>query len=366
MFEAPPGYGCVTGGLRINSITKFGAERSRAMKVLVTGGAGFIGSHTSVELLKAGCEVVIVDNFSNSKPEAVAAVELITGKPVTFYQADVRDADALRRVFHEHQIDAVIHFAGLKSVTESVHKPLEYYGNNLDSTVVLCQVMLETGCRRLVFSSSATVYGASGTPPFREGMPTAATNPYGRTKLMIEAILADQAAADPEWSICLLRYFNPIGADPSGLLGEDPNGIPNNLVPYVAQVAAGLRPEVLVYGDDYDTPDGTGVRDYIHVADLARGHLAALQYARQHAGTEVINLGTGRGTSVLEILDAYSKACGRKIPYRVAPRRPGDIAVCYADTDKAERLLGWRAEKDVDEMCADSWNFARKRYVGAV
>ena len=333
------------------------------MKVFVTGGAGFIGSLTCVELLNAGYEVVIADNFSNSKPEAVENIRKIAGKPVDFYGTGLRDLEGLRRIFAEHAIDAVIHFAGLKAVPESVRKPLEYYENNLGGTFTLCQAMGEAGCRRIVFSSSATVYGMNNPVPFKEGMPTSATNPYGYSKVMIEQILTDLSKADPRWGVVLLRYFNPIGAHPGGLLGEDPNGVPNNLLPYVSQVAAGLRPEVVVYGDDYDTPDGTGVRDYIHVVDLALGHLCALRYVLEHTGTETVNLGTGRGTSVLEIIAAYSEACGRKLPWRVAPRRPGDIAVCYADTEKARRLFGWEARRNIGQMCADSWNFAKNRYV---
>lgn len=332
------------------------------MKVFVTGGAGFIGSHTCVELLNAGYEVVIADNFSNAKPEVVENIQKITGKPVSFYNIDLRDLEGTRRIFAEHSIDAVIHFAGLKAVPESVRKPLEYYENNLGCTFVLCQAMREAGCGRIVFSSSAAVYGTNNPVPFKEGMPTSATNPYGYTKIMIEQILTDLSVANPQWSISLLRYFNPIGAHPSGLIGEEPNGIPSNLLPYVSQVAAGLRPEVMVYGDDYDTPDGTGVRDYIHVTDLALGHLSAVRHVLKHTGAETVNLGTGRGTSVLEILDAYSKACGRKLPYRVVPRRPGDIAVCYADTEKAQRLYGWKAQKNIEQMCADSWNFAKTHY----
>ena len=332
------------------------------MKILVTGGAGFIGSHTCVELLNAGYEVVIADNLSNAKPEVVQAIETIAGKPVCFYRTDLRDKAGMQKIFSAHQIDAVIHFAGLKAVPESVQKPLEYYENNLVSTLVLCQVMREAGCRRIVFSSSATVYGMDNPVPFREGMPTSATNPYGYTKVMIEQILTDLAAADPQWSVSLLRYFNPIGAHPSGLIGEDPNGIPNNLLPYVSQVAAGLRPEVVVYGNDYDTPDGTGVRDYIHVVDLALGHLAAVKYVLEHTGVEAVNLGTGHGTSVLQIIRAYSEACGRPLPYRIAPRRPGDIATCYADTQKAGRLFGWEAKRGIDQMCRDSWHFAKNRY----
>ena len=332
------------------------------MKVLVTGGAGYIGSHTCVELLNAGHEIVIVDNFVNSKPEALESIRRITGRDFAFVEADLRDRLAINRVFDEHAIDGVIHFAGLKAVGESVAKPLEYYDNNLNGFIVLAETMRDHGVRRFVFSSSATVYGMNNPVPFREDYPTSATNPYGYTKVMIEQMLRDIAHADPEWRVCLLRYFNPIGAHESGLIGEDPNGIPNNLLPYVAQVAAGKLPELTVFGNDYDTPDGTGVRDYIHVVDLALGHLAALNYVQDHAGVEAINLGTGQGTSVLEIVAAFERASGRKVPYRIAARRPGDIASCYADTEKAARLLGWRATRNIDDMCRDSWNFAKHRY----
>ena len=332
------------------------------MKVLVTGGAGYIGSHTCVELLNAGHEIVIVDNFVNSKPEALESIRRITGRDFAFVEADLRDRLAINRVFDEHEIDGVIHFAGLKAVGESVAKPLEYYDNNLNGFIVLAETMRDHGVRRFVFSSSATVYGMNNPVPFREDYPTSATNPYGYTKVMIEQMLRDIAHADPEWRVCLLRYFNPIGAHESGLIGEDPNGIPNNLLPYVAQVAAGKLPELTVFGNDYDTPDGTGVRDYIHVVDLALGHLAALNYVQDHAGVEAINLGTGQGTSVLEIVAAFERASGRKVPYRIAARRPGDIASCYADTEKAARLLGWRATRNIDDMCRDSWNFAKHRY----
>ena len=330
------------------------------MKVLVTGGAGYIGGHTCVELLNAGHEVVVIDNFVNSKPEALDNIRKITGKDLAFYKADLRDREAVRRIFEEHQIDAAIHFAGLKAVGESVHKPMEYYDNNLGGFFVLAEEMAAHGVKKLVFSSSATVYGMNNPVPFREDYPTSATNPYGYTKVMIEQMLRDLAVADPDWSIVMLRYFNPIGAHESGLIGEDPNGIPNNLLPYVAQVAVGKLPCLNVFGDDYDTPDGTGVRDYIHVVDLALGHLAALKYADGHKGAEAINLGTGRGTSVLEIVHAFERASGREIPYRVTPRRPGDIATCYADTSKAAKLLGWKAKYDIDDMCRDSWNFTLK------
>ena len=332
------------------------------MKVLVTGGAGYIGSHTCVELLNAGHELVIVDNFVNSKPEALDAIRTITGKDFAFYEVDIRDREALEKPFTEHAIDAVIHFAGLKAVGESVQKPLEYYDNNLYGFIVLAEVMRAHGVKQLVFSSSATVYGMNNPVPFREEMPTSATNPYGYTKVMIEQMLRDIAAADPEWRVCLLRYFNPIGAHESGLIGEDPNGIPNNLLPYVAQVAAGKLKQLTVFGDDYDTPDGTGVRDYIHVVDLALGHLAALNYVKDHAGAVAVNLGTGKGTSVLEIVHAFEKACGHPIAYRIASRRAGDIAECYANTDKAAELLGWHATRNIDDMCRDGWRFAKNRY----
>ena len=332
------------------------------MKVLVTGGAGYIGSHTCVELLNAGHEVVIIDNFVNSKPEALDCIRRITGKDFAFCEADLRDRAAVKKLFDEHEIDAVIHFAGLKAVGESVQKPLEYYNNNLGGFFVLAEEMRAHNVKRIVFSSSATVYGMNNPVPFREEMPTSATNPYGYTKVMIEQMLRDLAVADPEWSIVLLRYFNPIGAHESGLIGEDPNGIPNNLLPYVAQVAAGIRPQLSVFGNDYDTPDGTGVRDYSHVVDLALGHLAALNYAETHTGAEAINLGTGHGTSVLEIVAAFEKASGRPVPYKICDRRPGDIATCYADTTKAAKLLGWHATRDIDDMCRDGWNFARNRY----
>ena len=327
------------------------------MKVLVTGGAGYIGGHTCVELLNAGHEVVVIDNFVNSKPEALDNIRKITGRDLAFYKADLRDREAVRRIFEEHQIDAAIHFAGLKAVGESVHKPMEYYDNNLGGFFVLAEEMAAHGVKKLVFSSSATVYGMNNPVPFREDYPTSATNPYGYTKVMIEQMLRDLAVADPDWSIVMLRYFNPIGAHESGLIGEDPNGIPNNLLPYVAQVAVGKLPCLNVFGDDYDTPDGTGGRDSIHVVDLALGHLAALKYADGHKGAEAINLGTGRGTSVLEIVHAFERASGREIPYRVTPRRPGDIATCYADTSKAAKLLGWKAERTIDDMCRDSWRF---------
>lgn len=328
--------------------------------ILVTGGAGFIGSHTDVELLGAGYDIVIIDNYSNSKPEALERVKRIAGRDFKFYQADLLDRAALDRVFEENKIDAVIHFAGLKAVGESVAKPVEYYHNNITGTLTLIEAMRDHGCKRMVFSSSATVYGVDNQVPYSEDMPThTSTNPYGYTKVMIEQILTDVAKADPEWSIALLRYFNPIGAHPSGLIGEDPNGIPNNLFPYIQQVAVGKREYLGVFGNDYDTPDGTGVRDYIHVVDLARGHLCAVKYVLEHKGVEAVNLGTGKGSSVLDVLHAFEKACGRELPYKIMPRRAGDIAWCYSDPSKALELFGWRAEFGIDEMCRDGWNFAK-------
>ena len=330
------------------------------MAILVTGGAGFIGSHTVVELMNIGKEVVIVDNFSNSKPEVLKRIAQICGKEPKCYCVDLLDKADLDKVFSENQIDSVIHFAGLKAVGESVAKPLEYYHNNITGTLILCDVMRAHDCKEIVFSSSATVYGMNNPVPFVEGMPTSATNPYGYTKVMIEQILSDLAVADPDWSVVLLRYFNPIGAHESGLIGEDPNGIPNNLLPYVAQVAVGRRPHLNVYGNDYDTHDGTGVRDYIHVVDLALGHLKALDYADSHKGVEAINLGTGNGSSVLDVVHAFEKACGNAIPYEIVGRRAGDIATCYANAAKAKELLGWEATRDLDQMCRDAWNFASK------
>ncbi len=327
------------------------------MNVLVTGGTGFIGSHTVVQLIEAGHTAVIVDNLCNSSVKVLDGIEAICGKKPLFYKADTRDRAALQKIFSENKIDAVIHFAGLKAVGESVKIPLEYYHNNLTGTFVLLEVMKDAGCKKMVFSSSATVYGMENEAPFREDMPTGATNPYGQTKRMLEQILTDVAAADPEWSVVLLRYFNPIGAHPSGLIGENPNGIPNNLFPYIAQVAVGKLPCLSVYGNDYPTPDGTGVRDYIHVVDLANGHLKALEYAEKHTGTEAINLGTSRGTSVLELVHAFEKASGVPIRYRIVDRRPGDIAACFADTEKAKKLLGWKAEFGIEEMCRDGWNY---------
>ena len=331
------------------------------MKILVTGGAGFIGSHTIVELISAGHEVTAVDNLCNSSPVALERVEAITGTRVPFYRADIRDAAALRQVCREKRFDACIHFAGLKAVGESVAKPWEYYENNVSGTLTLVDVLREQGCKNIVFSSSATVYGEPAFVPITEECPKGrCTNPYGWTKWMIEEMLTDIQKADPAWNVVLLRYFNPIGAHPSGLIGEDPNGIPNNLMPYITQVASGRLEKLHVFGDDYDTPDGTGVRDYIHVVDLARGHLAALRAIERGCGTEVYNLGTGKGYSVLEVVCAFEEANGLKIPYVIDPRRPGDIAACYSSPEKAFRELGWKAEYGIREMCRDSWNWQRK------
>ena len=328
------------------------------MAILVTGGAGFIGSHTCVELLNAGEEIVVFDNFVNSKPRALDAIREITGKDFRFYQADMLDRDAMNRIFAENDITEVIHFAGLKAVGESVEKPVEYYYNNVCGTLILAQAMKQYGCRRIVFSSSATVYGSPKSLPIREDFPLSTTNPYGSTKLMIENILRDIWAADHSWSVALLRYFNPTGAHESGLIGEDPNGIPNNLMPRLIDVAGGKMEKMTVFGNDYPTKDGTGVRDYIHVVDLAKGHLAAIRWARTHSVCDAFNLGTGTGYSVLELIRALEKACGKELPIVYTPRRPGDIAACYADPAKAENELGWKAELGVDRMCRDAWNFA--------
>lgn len=330
------------------------------MAVLVTGGAGYIGSHTCVELLEGGEDIVVLDNFSNAKPDVIRRIKELTNRDFPVYAVDLLHEAGVRRVFQEQPIDAVIHFAGLKAVGESVGIPLRYYHNNITGTVTLCGAMQEAGCYRIVFSSSATVYGMNPDVPFREDYPLSTTNPYGSTKLMIENILRDVHVADNQWSVALLRYFNPIGSHRSGLLGENPNGIPNNLLPFVSQVAIGKLPELNVFGNDYDTPDGTGVRDYLHVVDLARGHLDALNYIRAKTGVEAINLGTGKGYSVLEIVAAFEKASGRKVPYVIKPRRPGDIATSYADPSKAKALLNWEAKHSIDEMCADSWNFIYK------
>ena len=330
--------------------------------VLVTGGAGFIGSHTVVELLTDGYQVVIVDDLSNASPLAIDRIKQIVGDAaaanLTFYEANVLDREALERIFSAHHIDRVIHFAGYKAVGESVHKPIEYYHNNIENTLVLVDVMRNHGCKSIIFSSSATVYGDPDELPVTEASPKKmATNPYGWTKWMIEQMLTDLTVADPEWNVVLLRYFNPIGAHESGLIGEDPKGIPNNLLPYVAQVAVGKLEAVQVFGDDYPTPDGTGVRDYIHVVDLARGHVAALAWMNGREGVEVFNLGTGQGTSVLEVVHAFSEACGRELPYQIRPRRAGDVAAVYGDASKAERLMGWKAQFNITDMCRDSWRW---------
>ena len=328
------------------------------MKILVTGGAGYIGSHTCVELLNAGYDVVVVDNLYNASAKALDRVREITGKDLTFYEADVLDAPKMDEIFKKEQVDCVIHFAGLKAVGESVVKPLEYYKNNINGTLVLCEAMRKNGCKNIIFSSSATVYGNPAFIPITEECPKGTpTNPYGWTKWMIEQILTDLHTADPEWNVILLRYFNPIGAHKSGLIGEDPKGIPNNLIPYITQVAIGKLERLGVFGDDYDTPDGTGVRDYIHVVDLAKGHVKAINYIFSNPGLDVINLGTGVGYSVLDMVKAFGKACGKEIPYEIKPRRAGDIAMCYADPAKAARVLGWKAEKGLDEMCADTWRW---------
>ena len=326
--------------------------------VLVTGGAGFIGSHTSVELLNAGYDIIILDNFVNSKPESLKRIKELTGKDFKFYQADIRDEEAMTKVFAENKIDAVIHFAGLKSVPQSVKEPLNYYDNNIAGTVCLCRVMDKAGCKKLVFSSSATVYGSKNPSPLREDMPTGGTtNPYGTTKYFIEQILQDLCISDSEWGVSILRYFNPIGAHKSGRIGEDPNGIPGNLMPYITQVAIGKLECLNVCGNDYPTPDGTGVRDYIHGVDLALGHIKALDRLLKVKGCEVYNLGTGKGYSVLDVVKAFEKASGIKINYRIAPRRAGDVACCYADATKAKEVLGWQAKYDIDDMCADSWRW---------
>jgi len=327
------------------------------MKILVTGGAGYIGSHTCVELLNAGDEVIVVDNLANSKMESLNRVEEITGKKLKFYQVDLLDQEKLESVFKENEIDAVIHFAGLKAVGESVSMPLQYYHNNITGTLILCEVMQKFEVKKLVFSSSATVYGMNNVSPLIEDLPLSTTNPYGSTKMMIEYILRDLYASDKDWSIALLRYFNPIGAHESGKIGEDPNGIPNNLMPYITQVAVGKLEKLTIYGDDYDTNDGTGVRDYIHVVDLAKGHLKALEKIETDTGIDAFNLGTGIGYSVLDVVNSFEKATGIKIPYTIAARRPGDIGTCFADANKALDELDWKAEYSLEEMCRDSWNW---------
>ncbi|MBW4846416.1 MAG: UDP-glucose 4-epimerase GalE [Lachnospiraceae bacterium] len=329
------------------------------MRILVTGGAGYIGSHTCIELLEQGHEVIVVDNLCNSSRVSLDRVETITGKKVTFYEADLLDRKALEEIFEHESIDAVIHFAGLKAVGESVAKPLEYYHNNITGTLILCDVMREHKVKNIIFSSSATVYGDPAFVPITEECPKGEiTNPYGQTKGMLEQILTDLHTADPEWNVIILRYFNPVGAHKSGLIGEDPAGIPNNLTPYITQVAVGKLKEVGVFGNDYDTPDGTGVRDYIHVVDLALGHVKALEkMASSEPLVRIYNLGTGQGFSVLQMIEAFSKACGKTIPYSIKPRRPGDIAECYADAALAKKELGWEAERGIDEMCEDSWRW---------
>ncbi len=334
------------------------------MAVLVTGGAGYIGSHTCVELLNAGEEIIVLDNFVNSKPEALNRIKTITGKDFRFYEADLLDKEAINKIFTENSIDAVIHFAGLKAVGESVMQPMRYYHNNITGTLNLCDVMQAHNVKKLVFSSSATVYGTPKTVPIDETFPLSTTNPYGSTKLMIEQILRDIYTADNDWSIALLRYFNPIGAHKSGLIGEDPNGIPNNLMPYIAQVAIGKLECLGVFGNDYPTHDGTGVRDYIHVVDLSLGHLKALAKIRKDKGVDAYNLGTGKGYSVLDVVAAFEKASGKKVKYQIKPRRPGDIAECYANPEKAKKILGWEAKYGIEEMCRDSWNFTQKNPQG--
>ena len=327
------------------------------MAILITGGAGYIGSHTCVEMLEDGREIVVVDNFSNSSPVALDRVEQITGKEVRFHQVDLLDEDALREVFRSYSFEAVIHFAALKAVGESVSMPLTYYKNNVSGSLILFEVMQEHHVKNIVFSSSATVYGDPSSVPITEDFPIQPTNPYGWTKAMMEQILIDLQRAKPDWNVILLRYFNPVGAHPSGLIGESPSGIPNNLVPYISQVAVGKRPELQVFGDDYPTEDGTGVRDYIHVVDLARGHLAALDKIKQDPGLKIYNLGTGQGYSVFEMVKAFERASGKEVPYQVIGRRPGDIAVCFADSSAANRELGWSAQLGLDRMCEDTWRW---------
>jgi len=332
------------------------------MKVLATGGLGFIGSHTAVELLEAGYEVVVIDNLSNAKKDVLGYIEKITGKKIDFYEADIADRKVLERVFVEHKIDVCMHFAGFKAVGESVEKPLEYYANNIGGTLVLLDVMRKFGCKNMIFSSSATVYGDPEVVPITEDCPKGqCTNPYGQTKSMIEQMLIDLQKADEKWNIVVLRYFNPIGAHKSGLLGESPNGVPNNLMPYVAQVAQGRRSCLSVFGDDYDTHDGTGVRDYIHVVDLAKGHVKAIDAIENNCGLDIYNLGTGVGYSVLDVVKTFEKVNGVKVPYRIVARREGDIARCYADPRKAQDKLGWSARHNLDDMCRDTWNFQKKQ-----
>lgn len=328
------------------------------MAVLVTGGAGYIGSHTCVELINAGVDVVIVDNFYNCKKSSISRIRALVDRDFTYYECDIRDRDGMDEIFKKEKIDSVIHFAGLKAVGESVHKPLEYFDNNVNGTLVLLDVMRNNGCKKIVFSSSATVYGINNISPLTEDMNVGGvTTPYGRTKYMIECILSDLYTSDNDWSVCLLRYFNPIGAHKSGTMGEDPNGIPNNLMPYITQVAIGKREALNVWGNDYDTPDGTGVRDYIHVVDLALGHVKAVEKVEKGSGLFIYNLGTGKGYSVLDVVKAFEKASGVTIPYVIGPRRDGDLATCYSDPAKAYKELGWKAERDIEEMCEDSWRW---------
>lgn len=332
--------------------------------VLVTGGAGYIGSHTCVELSEAGYDFVVYDNLSNSSQEALKRVEKIIGKAIKFVKGDIRDREKLQETFDTYKIDSVIHFAGLKAVGESVEKPLKYYDNNICGTVALCEVMEANNCKNIVFSSSATVYGDPHTTPIKEDFPLSATNPYGRSKLFIEEILRDLNVADSSWRVILLRYFNPVGAHKSGTIGEDPNGIPNNLMPFISQVAVGKREELSVFGDDYDTHDGTGVRDYIHVVDLAKGHVKALDKMKKMQGVLTVNLGTGKGYSVLDMVRAFEKASGKKVPYKIAPRRPGDIAKCYADPSYAKEVLDWEVKRGIQEMCEDTWRWQQKNPEG--
>ncbi len=332
------------------------------MAILVTGGAGFIGSHTCVELLNAGYDIIVVDNYYNANPKSLERVKELTGKDFKSYECDIRDSEGMDKIFKENKIDAVIHFAGLKAVGESCQKPIEYYDNNIGGTLKLCDVMRNNGCKNIVFSSSATVYGMKNVSPLKETMKTGGTtNPYGTTKYMIEIILEDIYKSDNEWNVTLLRYFNPIGAHESGRIGENPSGIPNNLMPYITQVAIGKRPFLSVYGNDYDTPDGTCIRDYIHVVDLADGHVKAVNNILDgKKGVQIFNLGTGKGYSVLDIVKAFSKAYGKELPYKIAPRRPGDLAVCFSDPSKAKEVLGWEAKRGIDDMCRDSWNWQSK------
>lgn len=334
------------------------------MKILVTGGAGYIGSHTCVELLNAGYDVVVVDNLCNSSSESIKRVEEITGKAITFYKADINDSDKMNQIFDENDINSVIHFAGLKAVGESCQKPLEYFMNNISGTLVLLDVMRNHNVKNIVFSSSATVYGSPKTVPIKEDFPLSVTNPYGRTKLMLEEILQDVYKADNDWNVILLRYFNPIGAHSSGRIGEDPYGIPNNLLPFITKVAIGELPELSVFGNDYSTEDGTCVRDYIHVVDLASGHVKAIEKLNENPGVKIYNLGTGNGYSVLEVINSFVKASGKDVPYKFAARRDGDVPVCYADSTKAKEELGWTAQHGIEEMCLDSWNWQKNNPKG--